>query len=94
MEYNIHGDTVNTAAWLESFAKDRLMLELFSRPSRILIGETTLAYLNDRFQTEQVGHVQLKGKDQHVAIFRVLGYKNTLPPQTSPHFPSPLQGER
>jgi adenylate cyclase len=80
MEYNIHGDTVNTAARLESFAKDRLVLELFSRPSRILIGETTLAYLDDRFQTEQVGQVQLKGKGQHVTIFRVLGHKTTLPP--------------
>lgn len=80
MEYNIHGDTVNTAARLESFAKDRLVLELFSRPSRILIGETTLAYLDDRFQTEQIGQVQLKGKDQHVTIFRVLGHKTTLPP--------------
>jgi adenylate cyclase len=80
MEYNIHGDTVNTAARLESFAKDRLVLELFGRPSRILIGETTLTYLDDRFQTEQVGQVQLKGKDQPVTIFRVLGHKTTLPP--------------
>jgi Adenylate cyclase, family 3 (some proteins contain HAMP domain) len=76
MEYTIHGDTVNTAARLESFAKDHFVLDLFNQPCRILIGEATLAYLDDRFQTEQVGQVRLRGKDQEVTIFRVLGHKD------------------
>jgi Predicted transmembrane sensor domain len=71
MEYSLHGDTVNTAARLESFDKEHFTPDFFNQPCRILISEVTLGYLNDRFATEKVGQVRLRGKDQEVNIFRV-----------------------
>jgi adenylate cyclase len=73
-EYVVVGDTMNTAARLESFDKD-----LFApdpdrgSPCRILIGETTRQYLGSRFETEPIGDVSLKGKAQTVAIYRLIG---------------------
>jgi adenylate cyclase len=71
MEYNIHGDTANIASRLESFDKDHFAPDFLNRPCRIFIGGTTLALLDGRFQTEQVGLAQLRGKDQAVTIFQV-----------------------
>lgn len=71
MEYNVYGDTVNIASRLESFDKDHFAPDFFNRPCRILIGEATLHHLDDQFETERVGQVQLRGKDQAVTIFRV-----------------------
>ncbi len=73
LEYNVHGDTVNTAARLESFDKDSFAPDYLKRPCRILIGEATRNYLDEKFETRGVGQLQLKGKDQKVAIYRVIG---------------------
>ncbi|HEY3067423.1 MAG TPA: adenylate/guanylate cyclase domain-containing protein [Methylomirabilota bacterium] len=68
LEYTVIGDTVNTASRLESFDK-----ELFAHsPCRILIGEATLRYLGDRFVTERVGDATLKGKEEKIAVYRVV----------------------
>jgi adenylate cyclase len=75
MEYTVHGDTVNTAERLESFAKHRFAPDPFNRPCRILIGEATLGYLDDRFQMNKMGQVRLRGKNRKVVIYRVLGHK-------------------
>ena len=72
-EYVVVGDSVNTASRLESFEKDLFPPDPASRPCRILIGETTLRYLGDQFETERVGDVRLKGKERAVGIYRVLG---------------------
>jgi adenylate cyclase len=72
-EYVVVGDPVNTASRLESFDKDLFAPDPLSTPSRILIGETTLVRLGDRFVTERVGDVSLKGKERTVGIYRVIG---------------------
>ena len=73
MEYNVHGDTVNTAARLESLQKDSFVPDTEHHPCRILIGEPTLGYLGGQFHTYRVGEVSLKGKDQRVTVYQVLG---------------------
>jgi adenylate cyclase len=45
-KYTTVGDTVNIASRLESFDKDLVDPDLADSPCRILIGETTLRYLN------------------------------------------------
>ena len=72
-EYVVVGDTINTAARLESFDKELFAPDHDSEPCRILIGETTLAMLGDRFATEAVGEVSLKGKEHIVGVYRVIG---------------------
>jgi adenylate cyclase len=71
LEYNVHGDTVNTAARLESFDKANFAPEYLTTPCRILVGEVTAAHLGDGFELERVGEELLKGKAQPVGIFRV-----------------------
>lgn len=70
-EYNVHGDTVNTASRLESFDKETFDPDYFSAPCRILIGQPTLALVGDEFETELVGEFRLKGKTQTIRIHRV-----------------------
>ena len=73
LKYTTVGDTVNIASRLESFDKDLVDPELADSPCRILIGETTLRYLGHQFQTKIVGEADLKGKDERVTIYRVIG---------------------
>jgi len=74
-EYNVHGDTVNTASRLESFDKEHFEPDPFKAPCRILIGEPTLQLVGETFRTEFVGEFQLKGKAKSLRIYRVLGRK-------------------
>jgi adenylate cyclase len=73
LEYTVMGDTVNTASRLESFDKDVLTPEIPDHPCRILIGEMTARYVNTQFHLVRVGEVHLKGKDETVTIYHVLG---------------------
>ena len=73
LEYTVLGDTVNTAARLESYGKETFSAEVIDSPCRILIGATTLQYLGQQFQTQYVGEVHLKGKAQTTTVYRVLG---------------------
>ncbi len=70
-EYTVLGDTVNTASRLESFDK----AVDTDNPCRILISQTTKDCLGDRFETECVGSVNLKGKEVKVTIYSVIGIK-------------------
>ena len=73
LKYTTVGDTVNIASGLESFDKELVDPELADSPCRSLIGETTLHYLGHQFQTKIVGEANLKGKDERVTIYRVIG---------------------
>ncbi|MEK7990533.1 MAG: adenylate/guanylate cyclase domain-containing protein [Thiotrichaceae bacterium] len=79
-EYTVLGDTVNTAARLEGFNKEWDI----SNPCRILIGETTLKYLDDDYQTQYVGKVNLRGKKKPVTVYQVQDKKNSV--ITEPNF--------
>jgi adenylate cyclase len=72
-EYVVEGDTVNTGSRLESFDKELLAPDPDTRPVRILIGETTLNRLGARSQTERIGEVSLRGKEQRVSVYHVIG---------------------
>ena len=69
MKYTTVGDTINIASRLESYDKDLGKEAL----CRILIGESTLGYLGPGFRTERIGEVSLKGKEEKITIYRVLG---------------------
>ena len=73
MKYTTVGDTVNTAARLESFAKDDFSSQAERSDWRILIGESTLQYLDGAFRAEDLGSHALKGKHQTTRIYRVSG---------------------
>ncbi len=80
LEYGVIGDSVNTAARLESYEKSRQM-----GLCRILIAKDTLAHLQDRFEVEHWGLLALKGKQQMVDVYRVLGYSANHPPVVDNH---------
>ncbi len=68
LEYGVIGDSVNIASRLESCTKER-------QPSacRILIAQETLDYLQNQFEIESWGPMALKGKQQMVSVYRVVG---------------------
>lgn len=65
MDYTAIGDTVNTAARLESRAK----------PREILISQVVYDAVKDRIVAEEVGPMELKGKSNTVMVYRVLDVK-------------------
>ena len=73
LKYTTVGDTVNIASRLESFDKDLAATDFSDSPCRILIGETTLRYVSDQFETRRVGKTPLRGKDKEITIYRVVG---------------------
>jgi adenylate cyclase len=81
LEYNVHGDTVNTAARLESFEKETYAPDRLRDPCRILIGKGTASLVSQRFELQAVGEVGLKGKAETVAVYRVLGHRDPQPAQ-------------
>lgn len=80
MKYTTIGDTVNTAARLESFDKDLVIAHVSDSPCRILIGESTLRQVESRFEVEKVGELSLKGKSERVGAYCVIGRINELSP--------------
>lgn len=68
LEYGIIGDSVNTAARLEGCEKHRQPTNC-----RILIGHETLVHLQGQFEVESWGPLALKGKQQMIHVYRVLG---------------------
>lgn len=65
MDYTAIGDTVNTAARLESRAG----------AGEILISRAVYECLKDRITVEEVGEMTLKGKSNAVMTYRVIGLK-------------------
>jgi adenylate cyclase len=68
LEFTVMGDTVNTAARLESFDKDYAANDA----CRILIGHSTFELLDGKFATEFVQTIELKGKSRKTSIYRIL----------------------
>lgn len=88
LKYTTLGDTVNTAARLESWDKDAWGADFGDRPCRILIGESTWQYLDQQFHSERVGQLTLKGKTEKVTVYRLIGGLD----QTDPHADEVMQG--
>jgi len=63
VDYTVIGDAVNVAQRLESIAK----------PGQVLIGGTTYEKVKDRFLLNEIGRQRVKGKDQEVTVYEVLG---------------------
>jgi adenylate cyclase len=72
MKYTTIGDTVNTAARLESYGKELPEMTAAEGDCRILVAATTAARLGTDYQLEAVGDLQLKGKAAPVSVFKVL----------------------
>jgi len=70
LEYGVIGDSVNIASRLESCQKDRQ-----EDTCRILIAEETLLNLAGKFEVESWGALPLKGREQKVNVYRILGMK-------------------
>ncbi len=64
MDYTAIGDTVNTAARLESNAK----------PGQILISQTVYDLIRERVTVEPMGELSLKGKIEKVPVYNVTGF--------------------
>lgn len=65
MDYTAIGDTVNTAARLESRA----------RAGEILISEAVHQRIADRMEAEPIGEMELKGKSMPVKVYRLVGVR-------------------
>jgi adenylate cyclase len=73
LKYTSVGDTVNTAARLESFDKQQFIDEAPEVVSRVLVSEETWRRTRDEFEIQALGAHSLKGKRAAVKIYRVLG---------------------
>jgi adenylate cyclase len=63
MDYTAIGDTVNTAARLESNAK----------PGQILMSKTTYDLVKDRVKAEYLGEIKVKGKSDGIPVYQLDG---------------------
>jgi len=63
MDYTAIGDTVNTAARLESNAQ----------PGQILISQAVYEKVKDRVAATSLGEIKVKGKAQGINVFQVDG---------------------
>lgn len=65
LEYTAIGDAVNTASRLESAAQ----------PNNAFISEATYNLISDLYDAQEMGELELKGKQQKVRAFKLLGRK-------------------
>lgn len=74
MDYTVIGDAVNTAARLEGLNKE------FG--TSIIISQSTYDLVSDRLNGRHCGTVKVKGKEEPVSVFEVLGWKDEAAAQT------------
>lgn len=85
LEYTVIGDTVNTAARLESFDKDVMPPDIAAAGCRILMGQQTFDLLEGgEYLTREVGSIKLKGKEEEVTIHGVIARNTSAGPATPP----------
>jgi adenylate cyclase len=71
LEFTVLGDTVNTAARLESAGKDAAS-DPDTAECMILIGESTFQRLHGRYVTQRIGSMSLKGKADKIIVHSVI----------------------
>ncbi len=69
LSYSVLGDTVNVAARLEAMTKTLTA----DSPYKILLTDSTLAHLGDRYLAKEVGAIQLRGKQTDTMVYTILG---------------------
>ena len=70
LKYTSVGDTINTAARLESHDKEAFAAEP-GEDFRILIGDDTFKRVEGTFSIESIGQQTLRGKEKAIGIYRV-----------------------
>jgi adenylate cyclase len=74
-EYAVIGDVVNTASRLESYDKTLADPDLLPNRCRILIGAPTHDLLDGKFESKEIGLLEVKGKANKVPVFHILDEK-------------------
>jgi adenylate cyclase len=70
MDYTVVGDTVNLGSRLEGLNK--------TYGTSIIMGESTAEKLNERFVSRELDLVRVKGKEDAVKIFELVGFQNEV----------------
>jgi adenylate cyclase len=78
-EYAVIGDVVNTASRLESYDKTLADPDLLTNRCRILIGAPTHDLLSGKFESKEIGLLEVKGKVNKVPVFQILSERQAAP---------------
>jgi len=68
-EFNVLGDTVNTASRMEAYA----------RPNRLVVGPGTMAVVSEKYTTHRVGELEMRGRRAPIQVFEILEERKSGP---------------